>query len=148
MLCLAYRIWLYYFHSSSTCRAMSRTRVIDKEVWTQLSKIYEWPCFEKCVWCYLLIINMFKEWFVTLDDRWRFSVGAVRKVTTAMRYEWVDQTVNCIWIIRRQRFLLFVCICIDSQFQRGEKMLVDYHIRCQSEEKLPPQTVEIVWYVE
>lgn len=40
IMCLDYRIWFYYFHSSSTFHAMSSTRVIDKEVWTQLSKIY------------------------------------------------------------------------------------------------------------
>lgn len=53
--CLVYRIWFYYFHSSSTCHAMSSTRVIDKEVWTQLSKIYR----ETMLWkmCTMLLAD-------------------------------------------------------------------------------------------
>lgn len=55
VLCLAYRIWLCCIHSSSTCQAMSSTRVIDKEMWTQLKKIY-WVAM---LWkmCTMLFIN-------------------------------------------------------------------------------------------
>lgn len=55
VLCLAYRIWLCCFHSSSTCQAMSSTRVIDKEVWTQLNKIYRVAMLWKM--CTMLFIN-------------------------------------------------------------------------------------------
>lgn len=50
--------------------------------------------------------------------------------------------LNCIGIVRRQRFLLFV-LHISSQFQ-NKITLADYCIRCQPGENLSLKTIEIM----